>query len=84
MGRSVGYLLDRELRRRRLRHPESAVTRIHPDRAMARVAGLRPLALFEDERARAVYPMALEQGLAYGQELVRSWALPRAGTDPGA
>lgn len=84
MGRTAGYLLDRELRRWRLRHPESTVTRIHPDRAMARVAGLHPLALFDDERARQVYPMAFEQGVAYGEALVRSWPARRADTDPAA
>jgi NTE family protein len=83
MGRTAGYLLDRELRRWRQRHPESTVTMISPDRAMARVAGLRPLALFDDDRAREVYPMALEQGLAYGEALVRSWPV-RADDDPAA
>lgn len=84
MGRTAGYLLDRELRRWRQRHPESTVTLIHPDRAMARVAGLRPLALFDDDRARDVYPMALEQGIAYGEALARSWPARRIDTDPAA
>lgn len=84
MGRTTGFLLGRELRRWRLRHPESTVSSIHPDPAMARVAGLRPLALFDDDRARAVYPMAFEQGIAYGEALVRSWRVRRADTDPAA
>ena len=36
---------------------------------MARIAGHRPLALFDDERAHDVYPLALEQGLRVGQAL---------------
>ncbi len=83
MGRTAGFLLDRELRRWRQRHPESTVTMISPDLAMARVAGLRPLALFDDDRAREVYPMALEQGIAYGEALARSWPV-RADDDPAA
>lgn len=84
MGRTAGYVLDRELRRWRLRHPESTVTRIEPDRAMARVAGLRPLALFDDERAREVYPMAFDQGVAYGESLVGAWRARRVDDDPAA
>ena len=43
-----------------------------------------PLALFDDERARAVYPMAFEQGAAYGESLLRSWTASRVDTDPAA
>jgi NTE family protein len=71
LGRTAGFLLDRELRRWRSRHPESAITLIRPNRVMARVAGIRPLALFDDARAREVYPMAFEQGLRYGAQLAR-------------
>lgn len=74
MGRAAGFLLDRELARWRRRHPARTVTLIRPDRAMARVAGLHPLGLFDDARARDVYPMALEQGRALGVQL----AGPRA------
>jgi len=42
---------------------------IRPNRAMARVAGLHPLALFDDARAREVYPMAYEQGVRRGELL---------------
>lgn len=76
VGQAAGLLLERELRRWRGRHPESTVTLIRPDRAMARTAGLHPLALFEGPRARAVYPMAYEQGLRIGTELTG----PRAGS----
>ena len=67
MGRAAGYLLDRELRRWRERHPDGSVTMIRPDRAIAKVAGLRPMALFDDVLARGIFPMAYEQGLAYGE-----------------
>lgn len=66
LGQTAGLLLERELRRWRSRHPESTITLIRPDRAMARLAGLHPLALFDDERAHAVYPLAYEQGLRVG------------------
>ena len=69
LGRAAGYLLDRELQRWRRRHPDSTVTMVAPDRAMARVAGLHPLGLFDDVRARDVYPMAHEQGLRLGRVL---------------
>lgn len=69
MGRTAGFLLDRELGRWRTRHPQSDITMIRPDRAMASVVGLRPLALFDDDRAHEVYPMAYEQGLRLGPQL---------------
>ena len=69
LGRTAGFLLDRELRRWRSRHPDSTITLIRPNRVMARVAGIRPLALFDDARAREVYPMAFEQGLRYGARM---------------
>jgi NTE family protein len=71
MGRAAGFLLERELQRWRRRHPESTVTMIRPDRAIAKVAGLHPLALFDDARARDVFPMAYEQGLGLGKQLLR-------------
>lgn len=76
LGRTAGFLLDRELRRWRSRHPESSITLIRPNRVMARVAGIKPLALFDDARAREVYPMAFEQGLRYGEQLSRPTAEP--------
>ncbi len=76
MGRAAGFLLERELGRWRSRHPDSTVTMIRPDRAMARVAGLHPLALFDDARARDVFPMAYEQGLRFGKELRGAGPVP--------
>lgn len=82
MGRAAGFLLDRELGRWRRRHPDGTVTVVRPDRAMARVAGLHPLALFDDARAREVYPMAYEQGLRLGARLTVAGSLdgPLTGT----
>jgi hypothetical protein len=57
---------------------------IRPNRVMARVTGIRPLALFDDNRARAVYPMAYEQGLRYGELLSRRVPEPRAETEAEA
>lgn len=67
VGRTAGLLLERELRRWRARHPLGTVTLVRPDRRMARLAGLHPLALFDAGRARDVYPLALEQGYQVGQ-----------------
>ena len=69
MGRFAGALLERELDRWSHRHPEASIVMIRPSRAMARLVGVRPLALFDVERARAVYPLALEQGLRWGEQL---------------
>jgi predicted acylesterase/phospholipase RssA len=69
IGRAAGLLLERELERWRKRHPGSTVTTIRPNRAIAKVAGLHPLSLFDDARARDVYPMAHEQGLRIGEML---------------
>ncbi|WP_457206391.1 patatin-like phospholipase family protein, partial [Nocardioides sp. P5_C9_2] len=80
LGQTAGLLLERELRRWRQRHPESTVTLVRPDRAMARLAGLHPLALFDDERAHGVYPLAHEQGLRVAEALSGD----RVDTDPAA
>jgi NTE family protein len=69
MGRVAGALLARELGRWRDRHPEASIDIIRPNREMARIVGVRPLALFDAERARAVYPLAYEQGARWGEEI---------------
>ncbi len=66
MGLTAGLLLERELARWRSRHPGCAITLIRPNLAIAQLVGLRPLALFDDERARRAYPLAVEQGLRHG------------------
>ena len=78
MGRAAGFLLDRELGRWRGRHPDGTVTVVRPHRAIAQVAGLHPMGLFDDVRAREVYPMAYEQGLRLGAQL--TVATPLTGT----
>jgi hypothetical protein len=42
---------------------------IRPDRQISRMAGRNPLGLFDDLRARPVYPLALEQGRLWGTRL---------------
>lgn len=74
MGRSAGFLLERELRTWRARHPEHTITMIRPNRDVARLAGRNPLGLFDADRARAVYPIALRQGLEWGERLVAEQA----------
>jgi predicted acylesterase/phospholipase RssA len=73
----VIVVLERELRRWRARHPDSTITLIRPTGAMARIAGIRPLALFDDARARQVYPLAYEQGLVRGELLAAGDAAER-------
>lgn len=67
LGRVAGTLLDQELDRWRRRHPDAQIHMIRPNREMARLTGLRPLALFDAQRARAIYPMAYEQGAQRGE-----------------
>lgn len=87
VGQTAGILLERELRRWRSRHPESTVTLIRPDRAMARLAGFHPLALFDDDRAHVVYPLAYDQGLRIGaglqEQATREASLAPNGPSPG-
>lgn len=84
LGAVAGFLLDRELRRWQERNPEATVTLVHPDRAMARVAGFHPWSLFDDARAREIYPMAVEQGAALGRDLLRSWSTDVDSAEPAA
>lgn len=69
IGRTAGLLLGRELRTWRNRHPGSTITMIRPSSAIGRLAGRNPLGLFNGERARQVYPLAVEQGLRWGERL---------------
>lgn len=69
MGRGAGLMLQRELRSWRTAHPGKRITLVRPNREIARMAGRNPLALFDADRARAVYPLALEQGRRWGDRL---------------
>lgn len=69
MGRGAGFLLERELRTWRHRHPGRRITLIRPNKGTARFAGRNPMSLFDGDRARAVYPLAYEQGLRWGERL---------------
>jgi len=70
LGATAGFLLARELSGWRRRNPGTTITMIRPDRAIGRLASRNPLGLFDAERARAVYPLALEQGRHIGQLLL--------------
>jgi predicted acylesterase/phospholipase RssA len=74
IGRTAGFLLARELQAWRLRHPATSITMIRPDRAIGRLASRNPLGLFDADRARAVHPLAVEQGLRIGDRLQRGIA----------
>ena len=69
MGRVAGTLLARELGRWRRRHRDSRIHMIRPNHEIASLTGVRPLALFDPERARAVYPLAYEQGVLWGERI---------------
>ena len=77
LGRTAGFLLERELQRWRNRHPDSEVYLVRPNREIAKLAGRYPLNLFDDDRAHAVYPLAYEQGLRWGERIA-------AGRQPAA
>jgi NTE family protein len=70
MGRTAGFMLARELQHWRERHPDRRITMIRPNRAIGRLAGRSPLALFDKGRAERVYPLAVEQGRHWGDELL--------------
>jgi len=74
MGRVAGALLGRELDRWQDRHPEASIHLVRPNREMATIVGVRPLALFDAERARAIYPLAYEQGVRWGDQLLTTSA----------
>ena len=69
MGRGAGFLLERELRTWRSRHPDRRITLIRPNREVAQHAGRSPMSLFDGDRARLVYPLGYEQGLRWAQRL---------------
>lgn len=69
MGRSAGFMLARELDTWRNRHEGRTITMIRPTRAIARLAGRNPLALFDSDRARQVYPLAVALGEQWGERL---------------
>jgi NTE family protein len=70
MGRTGGFMLDRELNRWRARHPGKTIALIRPNRAIGRMAGRDPRGLFDAKRAHDVFPAAYEQGLEWGRRLV--------------
>lgn len=70
IGRVAGTLLGRELDRWRGRHPDTTIYMVRPRRAMAQIIGMRPLALFDAERAAAIYPLAYEQGVQWGETIL--------------
>lgn len=75
MGRGAGLLLHRDLWSWRRRNPDRRITLIRPNRAIASIAGYHPRNLFDADRARAVYPLAMEQGRIWA-ERVTMMAVP--------
>lgn len=49
--------------------PDASIYLIRPSRAIATIVGVRPLALFDAQRARTIYPLAHQQGARYGEQL---------------
>lgn len=78
MGRVAGALLERELERWQKHRPEARITMVRPNREMASIVGVRPLALFDKERARLVYPLAYEQGVRWGEQIQLDRTAPPA------
>lgn len=69
LGRGAGFMLDRELRTWRRRHPDRRITLIRPNRAVAAHVGRGPMALFDGDRAKAAYVSSFEQGLRWADRL---------------
>jgi predicted acylesterase/phospholipase RssA len=69
MGPTAGFMLSRELGRWRAAHPQKTIALIRPNRAIGKLAGRNPMGLFDSERGRAVFPLAHQQGLEWGQQL---------------
>lgn len=69
-GRVAGALLERELDTWRRRHPGHRVVLVRPDRASAATAGRGLLSLFEPDRGRAAYPLAVEQGRRWADRVL--------------
>jgi len=69
LGRTAGMLLARELQTWRDRHPGKSITMIRPNHVIGRMAGRNPLGLFDADRARGVYPLAVAQGIEWGELL---------------
>jgi predicted acylesterase/phospholipase RssA len=84
MGRVAGALLERELDRWQRRRPEASITMIRPNREMATIVGVRPLALFDEERARLVHPLAVVQGIHWGEQIQLARAARAAQEGPAA
>jgi len=70
VGLIAGSLLERELAKWRRDHPETEISMIRPDLEMTRIIGVRPLALFDRERAEVVYPLARAQGERWGEAIL--------------
>lgn len=69
MGRSAGFMLQRELGRWRGKHPDKTIALIRPNHAIGKLAGRNPMGLFDSDRAHQVFPLALEQGREWGERL---------------
>lgn len=69
MGRTAGFMLDRELGRWRRRHRGKTIALVRPNHAIAKLAGRNPMNLFDAARAHEAYPLAVEQGVAWGERL---------------
>lgn len=72
MGRVAGALLERELDQWRRHNPAARIWMVRPNREMSRIIGVRPLALFDADRARAVHPLARAQGVRLGEQVQRT------------
>jgi len=69
MGRTAGFMLSRELGRWRSEHPHKTIALIRPNHAIGKLAGRNPLGLFDSSRGHAVFPLARQQGLEWGERL---------------
>lgn len=66
-GRGLDVLLAREMRTWRADNPGAALTVIRPNKEIAALAGVNPTNLFDLDRAKATYPLAVEQGKRWAE-----------------
>lgn len=68
-GTAFDLVMQRHLDAWRARHPDGDLVVIRPNAAIARRVGLNPMALFDADFAKQIFPLAYEQGLRWADRL---------------
>jgi NTE family protein len=70
VGRAADVMLGREIAAWRRRNVGSHAVAIRPNRTIARMAGPQPMALFDADLAKRIYPFAREQGQRWAERIL--------------